>query len=128
MPAADSQRAAPGGDPDESVPSRPAAMCFGPAHVVVHGNPAIIAAYGRGAVGLPVREALLDLPGTAFAMLDAVLARGRPLARWVRRGGEEWRLTAVPRTDPETLETYGVSFHLRARSDAAVTGQRPPEG
>ena len=45
---------------------------------------------------------------------------GRPLARWIRRDDEDWRLTAAPRVDPETAETYGVAFHLRARSDMPI--------
>jgi len=86
---------------------------------VVYGNPAFVSAFGSRAVGLPARESLLDLPPTAFALLDAVLSRGKPLARWIRLAGEDWRMTGVPRVDP-TGEVYGVSFHLRARSDVPV--------
>jgi hypothetical protein len=43
--------------------------------------------------------------------------RGKPLARWIRMGGEDWRLTVAPRSDPTGGDVYGVSFHLRARSD-----------
>jgi hypothetical protein len=94
-------------------------MCRGPGHIVVYGNPAFIAAFGARAVGMPARESLLDLPPGAFALLDTVLARGKPLARWIRLAGEDWRMTVVPRIDPAG-EVYGVSFHLRARSDAAA--------
>jgi hypothetical protein len=97
---------------------RPAGMCRGPGHIVVYGNPAFIGAFGARAVGMPARESLLDLPPAAFTLLDAVLSRGKPLARWIRYGGEEWRMTVVPRVDPDG-EVYGVSFHLRARSDGA---------
>jgi hypothetical protein len=86
----------------------------------VYGNPAFVAAYGAIAVGLPARESLLDLPPRAFALLDAVLTRGKPLARWIQIGGEDWRLTVAPRADPGTGQTYGVAFHLRARSDVPV--------
>jgi hypothetical protein len=103
-----------------SAPARPAAFCFGAGHMVMHGNAAFRAAFGERAVGLPAREVLLDLPSEAFDLLDAVFAAGRPLARWIRRGAEEWRLTAAPRVDPETNEVYGVLFHLRARSDLPV--------
>jgi hypothetical protein len=98
-------------------------MCRGPGHIVVYGNPAFIAAFGERAVGMPARESLLDLPAGAFALLDAVLELGRPLARWIRYGGEDWRMTVVPRVDPSG-EVYGVSFHLRARSDSAAATER----
>jgi hypothetical protein len=102
------------------APARPAAFCFGAGHMVMHGNAAFRAAFGDRAVGLPAREVLLDLPAQAFELLDKVFATGRPLARWIRRGQEEWRLTAAPRVDPETSEVYGVLLHLRARSDLPV--------
>ena len=98
-------------------PARPAGFCLGPGHIVVYGNAAFMAEFGDGCVGLPAREGMLGLPSDAFAVLDAVFASGRPLARWIRRDEEDWRLTAAPRVDPETAETYGVAFHLRARSD-----------
>jgi hypothetical protein len=94
-------------------------MCRGPGHLVVYGNPAFVATFGSVAVGLPARESLVDLPPEAFALLDAVLARGKPLARWIRLGGEDWRMTVAPRTDPAG-EVYGVALHLRARSDVPV--------
>ena len=101
-------------------PPRPAAFCSGPGHLVVHGNPDFVAAFGAGCVGLPAREGLVDLPGEAFELLDLVLARGRPLAGWITREGQAWRLTAAPRLDPETGEPYGVAFHLRAQADVPV--------
>jgi hypothetical protein len=104
-------------------PPRPAAFCTGPGHVVVYGNPAFVAAFGPGCVGLPAREGLIALPAEAFVLLDTVLARGRPLARWIPQDGGDWRMTAVPRLDPETGEPYGVAFHLRARSDLPVVAE-----
>lgn len=71
---------------------------------------------------MPARETLIDLPPGAFELLDAVYTRGRPLARWIERGDETWRMTAIPRRDPDTEEVYGVAFHLRARSDMPETG------
>lgn len=100
--------------------ARPAGFCLGPGHIVVYGNAAFVAAFGARCVGLPAREGMLGLPSAAFAVLDAVFASGRPLARWIARDGEEWRLTAAPRVDPESGETYGVAFHLRARSDVPI--------
>ena len=97
--------------------TRPAAMCSGPGHIVIYGNPAFLAEFGEVAIGLPARESMLGLQADAFGLLDAVLREGRPLARWVTRDDEDWRLTAVPRRDPETDEIHGVAFHLRARSD-----------
>ena len=99
---------------------RPAAFCYGPGHVVMHGNRAFIEAFGDRAVGLPAREILVDVPAAAFELMDAVLAGGKPLATWLHRSDEDWRLTVAPRIDPETRETYGVTFHLRARSDVPI--------
>ncbi|HYC06356.1 MAG TPA: hypothetical protein VEG29_00385 [Candidatus Binatia bacterium] len=79
-----------------------------------------MAEFGAGSVGLPAREGMLDLPPDAFAVLDAVFVSGRPLARWIVRAGDEWRLTVAPRVDPTSGETYGVTFHLRLRSDVPV--------
>lgn len=100
--------------------TRPAGIARGPGHVVVYGNAAFRSAFGDGAVGLPARESMLGLPSSAFAMLDLVFAQGRPLASWIRRDGELWRLTAVPRRDVETGDVYGLAFHLRARNDLPV--------
>lgn len=114
--------------PDGGAPARrPAGICRGPGHLVVYGNPAFIAAFGSVAVGLPARESLLELPPDAFALLDTVLARGKPLARWIRLGGEDWRMTVAPRQDPMG-EVYGVAFHLRARSDVPVVSAELPDG
>ena len=100
--------------------TRPAGLCAGAGHVVIYGNPAFVAEFGARCIGMPAREVMLDLPDTAFELLDLVLQRGRPLARWVERRGRDWRLTATPRRDPETGEIYGVAFHLRARDDVPV--------
>lgn len=102
---------------------RPAGFASGPGHVVVYGNPAFRAMFGDGAVGLPARETMLDLPAEAFALLDAVFTDGRPLARWVERPEGTWRLTAIPRRDAETGDVYGVAFHLRARLDLPTLSQ-----
>ena len=67
---------------------------------------------------MPAREGLLTLPGAAFTALDAAFTRGRPVARWIRWSGADWRLTVAPRVDVETGDVYGVSFHLRARGDS----------
>lgn len=67
---------------------------------------------------------MLDLSADAFAVLDAVYESGRPFARWIRRGGSDWRLTVAPRADPETGEVYGVRFHLRRRDDVPVLIER----
>jgi len=105
---------------------RPAAFCFGPGHVVMHGNPAFQASFSASAIGLPAREILVDLPNAAFDVMDTVFAEGRPLATWLPGPGEDWRLTVAPRRDPETGETYGVTFHLRARSDVPLLAPSNP--
>ncbi|HKG56675.1 MAG TPA: hypothetical protein VKA85_05475 [Candidatus Limnocylindrales bacterium] len=101
---------------------RPAAFCVGSGHLVVHGNEAFLKTFGRRSVGMPLREAAVDLPAAAFEVLDAVLAQRRPLARWIEIRGERWRLTAAPRIDPETADVYGVRVHLRERSDQPIVG------
>ena len=109
--------------PDPDLPSfarRPAGFATGAGHVVVYGNLAFRTMFGESAVGLPARETMLDLPHEAFELLDAVLADGRPLARWIERPDQTWRLTAIPRRDAETGDVYGVAFHLRARSDLPI--------
>jgi hypothetical protein len=87
---------------------------------VIYGNPAFLATFGPAAVGMPARESLVELPASAFALLDAVLAGGRPLARWIRFAGADWRMIVSPCVDPGNGEVYGVAFHLRARSDVPV--------
>ena len=99
---------------------RPAAMCLGAGHLVVFGNPAFRAAFGADAIGLPAREGLVTLPSSAFAALDAAFVRGRPVGRWIRWSGADWRLTVAPRVEFGTTDVYGVSFHLRAREDVPV--------
>lgn len=105
---------------------RPAGLCAGAGHVVLYGNPAFVARFGSRCIGMPAREVMVDLPDTAFKTLDAVLETGRPLARWVRLGEEEWRMTVTPRRDPEDDSIYGVAFHLRARSDLPVVPRSAP--
>jgi hypothetical protein len=100
--------------------TRPAGICAGPGHVLIYGNPAFHAQFGARCIGMPAREVMVDLPETAFALFDAVLERGRPLARWIEREGQDWRLTAMPRRDPGTESVDGIAFHLRPREDIPV--------
>ncbi len=104
------------GGPD----TRPAGVTHGAGHLVEYGNPAFRSMFGDRAVGMPARESMIDLPGEAFALLDAVYREGRPLARWIRHDGDEWRLTAVPRRDVDSDDVYGIAFHLRRRDDLPV--------
>ncbi len=97
--------------------TRPAGICAGPGHVLIYGNPAFHAQFGARCIGMPAREVMVDLPETAFALFDAVLERGRPLARWIERDGRDWRLTAMPRHDPATESVDGIAFHLRPRDE-----------
>ena len=100
--------------------TRPAGICAGPGHVLIYGNPAFHAQFGARCIGMPAREVMVDLPETAFALFDAVLERGTPLARWIERDGRDWRLTATPRRDPGTEAVDGIAFHLRPRDDVPV--------
>ena len=105
-----------------TVPSvtRPAGLCVGSGHLVVYGNPAFVAQFGDRCLGMPAREVLVDVPSAAFELLDAVFERGQPLARWITRRGQDWRMTAMPRREPGSTAVYGVAFHLRARTDLPV--------
>jgi hypothetical protein len=97
----------------EPRPAAPAAFHLGAGHVIVHGNPALIEAFGQEAVGQPAREALLSLPPKAFELMDLVYATGKPGACRVATASGPRRLVVAPRQDPETGETYGVTTHLR---------------
>ena len=105
------------GQPIDGAATRPAGMCAGAGHVVVYGNEAFREVFGAQCIGLPAREGLVGLPAAGFAVLDAVLERGLPAARWIRMGGREWRLTAAPRRGLDDDVVYGVAFHLRERDD-----------
>jgi hypothetical protein len=111
--------------PPTQPQARPAGICAGPGHILIYGNPAFHAQFGSRCIGMPAREVMVDLPETAFALFDAVLDRGRPLARWIERGGQDWRLTATPRRDPATEMVDGIAFHLRAREDASTATRGP---
>ena len=91
----------------------PAAFHLGQGHLIVHGNAAFVEAFGKGCVGQPAREALLDLPPAAFELMDLVYRTGKPLATRIETPAGERRLVVAPRVDPETGETYGVTSHLR---------------
>jgi hypothetical protein len=91
----------------------PAAFHIGPGHLIVHGNAAFIETFGRGCVGQPAREALLDLPPAAFELMDLVYERGAALACRVETPAGLRRLVVAARNDPETGRTYGVISHLR---------------
>jgi hypothetical protein len=72
---------------------------------------------------LPAREGMVGLSRDGFGTMDAVLARGRPAARWVRLNKERWRLIVAPRIELGTGEVYGVAFHLaREEGEAGVAG------
>lgn len=89
-----------------------AAMHLGPAHTVMFSNPAFAEMFGARGLGMPAREVMVGLPAEAFELMDRVLHDGRPLARQVRLRNAPRRLVVVPRVDPETNETYGVTTHL----------------
>jgi hypothetical protein len=102
-----------------SIPSRPAAFCFGRAHVVTHGNEALLE---RWRVRRSARSRSAGRTSAqGVRLMDTVLDRGKALAAWIRLDDEDWRLTVAPRVDPETQEVYGVTIYLRAGSDSAVT-------
>lgn len=100
----------------------PAGLLYGRGHVVVHGNPPFRELFGAGIVGLPAAEALLDLPRTAFALMDLVYREGRPLAGRITLRGSPWRLTIAPRRDIGDGEVYGIAVHLVPREDRDPAG------
>ena len=94
-------------------PPYPAAFHVGAGHMIVHGNRAFMEWFGKGCVGQPAREALLDLPAAAFELMDLVYRGGKPLACRITTLAGERRFVVAARRDPETGETYGVTTHLR---------------
>jgi len=94
---------APADSPSAIAPSvvvrRPAALLYGPAQVIVYGNPPFVAAFGEAVVGLPAREALLEFPPGAFELMALVFETNRPLASWIKIRGIRPRLIAAPRRD-----------------------------
>ena len=84
------------------------------AHLIMHGNGAFLARSATRPSACPPGRSMTDLPREAFELMDRVLREGRPLARRVATPAGERRLVVVPRRDPETGETYGVTTHLRA--------------
>ena len=94
-------------------PPHPAAFHVGAGHMIVHGNRAFLDAFGRGCIGQPAREALLDLPPAAFELMDLVYRDGKPLACRIETPAGVRRLVVAARRDPESGETYGVTSHLR---------------
>jgi len=80
--------------------------------LIVHGNPAFIAEFGAGLLGMPASEALPDWPHRVFEVVDRAFEGGKPVAAWVTIGGARRRLTVAPRTDVETGEIYGVALRL----------------
>jgi hypothetical protein len=106
------------------APPWPAAFFLGPAHRIVHGNAAFLAAFGASCVGQPAREALVELPPAAFELMDRVLGGGHPLACRLSLEGGEARLVVAPRRDPETGQTYGVAAHLRPAEEAGGSPER----
>jgi hypothetical protein len=79
----------------------------------MHGNAAFTDLFGQGSIGLPARETLIGLPPEAFELMDRVFESGQPLARRLTTPWGERRFVVAPRRDPETLDIYGVTTHLR---------------
>lgn len=108
--------------PAARATQHPAAMLYGPGHLVVYGNPPFRALFGAGCIGLPAAEAFLDLPRAAFELMDLVYREGRPLARWITVRGATWRLTIADRRDIGTGGVYGIALHLVPRERADSVG------
>ena len=101
-------------------------LLYGRGNRIVHANPAFIAEFGAGCVGLPATEALPEWPRRVFDVIGRVLEHGRALATWVEIGGRRRRLTVAPRRDPESDEIYGVALRLASETDAGRTPGAEP--
>lgn len=97
-----------------STAQQPVALLYGRGRLIVHGNPAFVAEFGGGCLGLPATEALPDWPRRVFEVIDRAYDAGKPVAAWVSVGGARRRLTVAPRADVETREVYGVAIRLAA--------------
>ncbi len=91
---------------------QPAAIVHGPGHRIVHANEAFRAELGRGVLGMPAAEAIVDFPPAAFAVLDLAYREGRAVACRVTVRGTARRLVVAPTRDLETGEVYGLRLHL----------------
>jgi hypothetical protein len=106
--------------PQLGIPAQqPVALLYGRGRLIVHGNPAFIAEFGAGVVGLPASEALPDWPRRVFEAIDRAFEAGRPVAAWVQIGGARRRLTIAPRADVESGEIYGVAIRLATEEGAS---------
>jgi hypothetical protein len=103
---------------------QPVALLYRRGRLIVHGNPAFIAEFGAGCLGLPASEALPAWPHRVFEILDRAFDTGRPVAAWVSIDGARRRITVAPRADVETGEIYGVA--IRLAYDPTPEGSQPP--
>ena len=118
---------APGGAPASgsaaaqhlAAAQHPAAIVHGPGRRIVHANEAFRAELGRGVLGMPAAEAIVDFPPEAFDVLDLAYREGRAVACRVTVRGSARRLIVAPTRDIETGEVYGLRLHL------VPAGERP---
>jgi hypothetical protein len=129
------RRADPGASPGSEPTTRqldaqpqPAALAYGPGHLLVHANPAFKAAYGSAVEGLPAAEALLGWPPAAFALLDLAYREGRALAYAVTLQGRARRLVMAPLRDVESGEVYGLRVHVTEPKPAPPAGTADDPG
>jgi hypothetical protein len=97
---------------ERAAVQHPAAACFGPGHLIVHGNAPFLAEFGANVVGLPASEALIALPRAAFDLMDRVYHGGSALKRRVVVNGTLRTLTVAPRREFGSDDVYGVMLHL----------------
>ena len=100
---------------ESSHVQHPAAMLAGLGHRIIHANAQFVAEFGTECVGLPASEALIDWPGSSFALLDRVFRDGAPLKRRIVINGIPRTLTVAPRREFGSDEVYGVMLHLVPR-------------
>ena len=101
--------------PTAGAPSaRAAAFHYGPGHMIVHGNPAFIEAFGpTPSVSRLARRCSACRRRRSSSWISST-RRASPVPARSRRTGAR-RLVVAPRRDPETGEIYGVTTHLRGR-------------
>jgi len=104
----------------------PAAMLYGPGHVVVHGTRRPGELFGAGWLGLAGRRGTpRPAAGNAFDLMDLVYREGRPLARAGSRARRPWRLTVAERRDPGTGDVYGIAIQPRPAAARLIPIPKP---
>ena len=106
----------------ERLPSgtpSPAAFHYGPGHMIVHGNPAFIEAFGYTTIGQPAREALLH--ALAYATRDRKQRKRDMRELWIIRINAATRLNGLSYSKfVAGLKKANVDLDRKVLADIAV--------